>query len=141
MALTPHEQRKAKRLEAAKRKIEDFKRRGEVLPNGEIKLKDLDGTPFYVHPELIEGVGRYGEPTFALVEYKRRTAGPVLEMDSRVVNMDAASQPKLKHAPGRTVMSLGEPPGSSQGISTSGGDGSGGDGKGKQGGKPPKDGR
>lgn len=106
MNLTPHEQRKQERLEATKRQIEEYKKIGKVLPNGEIKVPDVDGSPLYIHPELIEGVGRYGEPIYALAKYKRRAAVPLRQtIRSRVKNEEA--QPKLKKVDG-TVLTLGK---------------------------------
>lgn len=84
MALTPHERRLQGRLEGAKRELEEYKKRGKVLDNGTIVVPDVDGSPLYIHPKLIEGKGRYGEPLYATAKYKRRAAVPLRELKSAV---------------------------------------------------------
>lgn len=108
MALTPHEKRLKGRIEGARRQLEEFKAMGEVLPNGEIKVPDVDGSPLYIHPELFEGVGRYGEPLYAMAKYKRRAAVPLRELQS--TPKDSKAQPKLMDMRANSPLKFGSAP-------------------------------
>jgi uncharacterized membrane protein YgcG len=108
LAMTPRERVRENRLKAARRKLENYKKTGEVLPNGEIKVTDVDGSPLYIHPKLIEGVGRYGEPLYATVKYKRRAAVPLRkEIKSMVPLKDS---PKVIDARHENILTFGTKP-------------------------------
>ena len=85
MALTPHERRMQGRIEGAKRQIEKYKKEGRVLDNGAIVVPDVDGTPLYIHPEIVEGKGRYGEPLYAMGTYKKRPAGELRTVNKNLL--------------------------------------------------------
>jgi hypothetical protein len=106
MALTPHERRLQGRLDGARRQLERYKKEGTVLPSGAIVVPDVDGTPLYIHPELVEGKGRYGEPLYAMGTYKKRAALPVRAQNRNL--LPEKNQPKLARA--RTSRSARSPP-------------------------------
>lgn len=132
MALTPHERRLKGRLEASKRKIEEYRKQGKVLENGTIVVPDVDGSPLYIHPKLIEGVGRYGEPLYAMARYKRRAGVPVNHKIE--AKMPANMQPKMVDLRDKKILTFGTKPGEDDGPSLSG-DGADGGGGGPKGGK------
>lgn len=144
MDLTPWEKRKKGRLEAGRREIEAYKRKGKVLENGTIKVPDVDGSPLYVHPELIEGTGRYGEPLYAMARYKRRAAVPIRKEVRSA--LPEAAMPKVKRLPkGETPLTFGEKPEHLKALESGGGlddaGGGGGDtGDNRDGPGKPKDG-
>ncbi|MDG2149070.1 MAG: hypothetical protein P8N09_06060 [Planctomycetota bacterium] len=106
MQITPHERKLAKNLADAREELEEYKRTGKVLKNGAIKVIDDGGTPMLVHPELIEGVGRYGEPLYMKATYKKRAAVPLLRDMKTPKN--AAAQPTMRKLPkGQTPITLG----------------------------------
>ncbi len=76
--LSPHEMRKKGRLEEAKRYLARVKQEGKDV-GGLIKIKDTSGDPLYVWPELIEGVGAYGEQKFMMAQVKRRAGVPLVQ--------------------------------------------------------------
>ncbi|RKY21952.1 MAG: hypothetical protein DRQ55_02705 [Planctomycetota bacterium] len=140
MALTPHERRLQGRLEGARRQLERYKREGTVLPSGAIVVPDVDGTPLFIHPELVEGKGRYGEPLFAMANYKKRAALPLRKKMRSL--LPEKNQPKMARA--KQKLSFSKRPsnsdggGASTGASSSSG---GGDAKKKnKGKKKPADG-
>jgi len=140
VAMTPRERLRQGRLEAARRELEEYKRTGTVLPNGEIKVADVDGSPLYIHPELIEGVGRYGEPLYAMAKYKRRAPVPLYkEIKSRA---KAKFEPKIVDARDKKLLKFGTKPSEEEddsgGGDSGGGTGAsaGGGGSGGGGGKP-----
>lgn len=142
VAMTPRERVRQSRLKAKRRELENYKNTGEVLPNGEIKTVDVDGSPLYIHPELIEGIGRYGEPLYATVKYKRRAAVPLRK---EIKSMAPAKfMPKILDVRHEDILTFGTKPseedddkgggnGGSKGAGTGGGKG-GGTGGGKGGG-------
>lgn len=135
MALTPHERRLQGRLEGAQREIEEYKKQGKVLENGAIVVPDVDGSPLYIHPKLIEGKGRYGEPLYATAKYKRRAAMPLRELKT---NIPDKAKPKLADARGKLKLGFEKKPGSENDRAGGAGadDGSGsGSGNGTKGGK------
>ena len=108
VAMTPRERLRQGRLEAAERELEEYKRTGTVLPNGEIKVADVDGSPLYIHPELIEGVGRYGEPLYAMAKYKRRAPVPLYkEIKSKA---KGKFEPNVVDARGKKLLKFGTKP-------------------------------
>lgn len=145
MNLTPYERRLKGRVEAAERKIEDYKQRGEVLDNGTIKVKDVDGSPLYVYPELLEGTGRFGEPKYLLATFKRRAPVPLRELRATPKREDL--KPKLLVPSKPIKLKTDEMPDSLKALQ-SGGSGEDGDGEsggggnkeGKKGAPPKKDG-
>ncbi|MCB9899173.1 MAG: hypothetical protein H6825_14305 [Planctomycetes bacterium] len=136
MALTPWEQRKKGRLEGAKREIERYKQEGKVLDNGAIKVKDVDGSALYIHPELIEGTGRFGEPLYVMAKYKRRAPVPLREYRGGPKN--PANQPKLGVIPkGQNLFTKPEKPESLKALESGGGGDDGQGGKGNKSGTKP----
>ena len=142
VAMTPRERLRQGRLEAARRELDEYKRTGTVLPNGEIKVADVDGSPLYIHPELVEGVGRYGEPLYAMAKYKRRAPVPLYkEIKSKAKEKFA---PKIVDGRGKKLLKFGTKPSEEDDGSGGGGDESGagtgasagGGGAGGGGGKP-----
>ncbi len=105
MNVTPRERKLQQRLDDARAQIERYKEIGEVLPNGAIKTVDRNGTELFVHPELIEGVGRYGEPLFMMATYKKKEAVPLLRNLKAPKSENMGKMRKLP--PGETVLSLG----------------------------------
>jgi hypothetical protein len=105
MVVTPHEQKKARLMAEAQEELEEYKRTGKILPNGAIKPLDANGTPLYVHPELIEGVGRYGEPLFMMATYKKKAAVPLLRDMKRPKAENVATMRVLPK--GQTPLTLG----------------------------------
>ena len=105
--VSPYERKLAQRLERAKRKLEKYKEEGTVLPNGEIKTKDENGTPLWVHPELVEGVGRFGEPFYMYATYKKRPAAPLLR-DMHRAPLKAANAKMKRLPPGETALQFGK---------------------------------
>jgi uncharacterized membrane protein YgcG len=131
VAMTPRERVRQNRLKKARRELENYKKTGEVLPNGEIKTVDVDGSPLYIHPELIEGIGRYGEPLYATVKYKRRAAVPLRK---EIKSMAPAKfMPKILDVRDQDILTFGTKP-SEQDDDKGGGNG-GGKGAGKGAGK------
>jgi hypothetical protein len=136
--LTPFEARKKGRLEAARREIEEYKKVGKILDNGAIKVMDDDGTPLYVHPDLIEGVGRYGEPLYAMAKYKRRPGVPLRDASQMPRPKAESAQPQVGRVkPGKSPINFGKKPDDErQPASAGGGTDSGGDDS-QAGGKQP----
>jgi hypothetical protein len=139
VAMTPRDRMKKGRLESARRELAEYKRTGITLPNGEIKVADVDGSPLYIHPVLIEGVGRYGEPIYAMAKYKRKAAVPLLtDIKSKA---DSKFNPSIVDGRGKKLLNFGTKPSEdeeSKGAGSSGsGDGSGG---GNAGGNKPSKG-
>ncbi len=133
MDLTPWERRMKGRLEQAERQIEQYKQEGKVLRSGAIKTKDIDGSPMYVHPELIEGTGRFGEPKYVMAKYKRRAPVPLREL--KATPKAPELQPKLAKAP-KGTLNFDEKTDAQKALESSGGVGSGdGDEGGWKGGK------
>jgi len=131
--VTPREKKLAKLLEHSKAQLERYREEGTVLPNGEIKVMDASGTPMWVHPELIEGVGRFGEPLYAMATYKKRPAVPLIA-EAKHPSSEAANA-KLRTLPkGKSALSLGKKPASIHDTSPAGG------GKGKKNKTPNKPG-
>lgn len=129
VAMTPRERMLKGRLEAELREIERYRKQGVTMPNGQIKVTDVDGEPLYIHPKLVEGVGRYGEPLYATVKYKRRAAVPVRKEIKSLLPEKA--RPTLMDARDKKILTLGTKPGEEdagppKGASTGGEDGSGG---------------
>lgn len=77
--LTPREQRKKSNLEEAKRKLKRIREQGKEVMPGVYRMKEENGEPTYYLSELVEGVGRNGEPLYMAVEYKRRPMVPLME--------------------------------------------------------------
>lgn len=103
-SLSPHEQRKKGRLEEARRELAQVRKVGkEVAPNV-FKIKDENGDPTYYYGDLIEGVGRNGEPLYLSAEYKRLPAVPLKEPRK----LPAKLTPKLQKEP-KKVLKLGKP--------------------------------
>jgi hypothetical protein len=117
MQITPHERKVAQNLVDARKEIEEYKRTGKVLKNGAIKVLDKGGTPMLVHPELIEGVGRYGEPLYMKAFYKKKAAVPLIK-DYRKVK-DTTAKPTMRKLPkGQTPITLGgKRPGKKKAVS------------------------
>ena len=139
VAMTPRARLRQGRLEAANRELAEYKRTGTVLPNGEIKVADVDGSPLYIHPVLIEGVGRYGEPLYAMAKYKRRAPVPLY----KEIKSKAKSKftPKVVDPRGKKLLKFGTKPSEEDDSSGDGGGESGGGpganaGGGAGGGKP-----
>ena len=89
-----------------------------------------------MHPKLVEGVGRYGEPIYAMAKYKRRPAPPLSERKTPSAEDAGARLGKLQ--PAGSVLTLGKkkkdegPEGAGSGSEDAGGGagaGSGGPGK------------
>ncbi|MHC4845384.1 MAG: hypothetical protein ACYTCU_04390 [Planctomycetota bacterium] len=78
-ALTPREQRKKSNLEEAKRKLKRIRETGKEVMPGVYRMKEENGEPIYYLSELVEGVGRNGEPMYMAVEFKRRPMVPLKE--------------------------------------------------------------
>ncbi len=94
-SLSPHELRKKGRLEETRRELEQIRKVGkEVAPNV-YKIKDESGDPTYFYGELIEGVGRNGEPLFMTAQFKRLPAVPLREAPK----LPAKVTPKLSKDP------------------------------------------
>jgi hypothetical protein len=135
MALTPHERRLQGRLEGAKREIEKYKEEGRVLESGTIVVPDVDGSPLYIHPELIKGKGRYGEPLYAMAKYKKR---PALPLTTPKNLLPAKNQPKVAKAKKGTLTFGTKPTADGEtgvGNTSAGGGAEGGKGKNKGKGK------
>lgn len=78
-SLSPRELRKKGRLEESRRELAQIRKVGkEVAPNV-YKIKDESGDPTYFYGELIEGVGRNGEPLYMTAQFKRLPAVPLRE--------------------------------------------------------------
>lgn len=77
--LSPWEQRKKANLEDAQRYLHQVKQEGKEVEGGLIRIRDTDGSPLYVYPELVEGVGANGEPLYMLAKVKRKAAVPLVE--------------------------------------------------------------
>lgn len=105
MEVTPHQRKLERRLEQAEQEIEQYKKTGKVLANGAIKTIDESGTPLYVHPELIEGKGRYGEPLFMMATYKKKAAVPLLSKYKAPKSEKMATMRKLPR--GQTPLTMG----------------------------------
>ncbi|MBM3984416.1 MAG: hypothetical protein FJ296_01805 [Planctomycetes bacterium] len=91
-SLSPHELRKKGRLEETRRELEQVRKVGkEVAPNV-YRIKDESGDPTYFYGDLIEGVGRNGEPLFMTAQFKRLPAVPVREAPK----LPAKLTPKVK---------------------------------------------
>jgi len=130
--VTPREKKLQWKLEQAQRKLDKYKKDGVVLPNGAIRVKDVDGSPLYVYPELVEGVDRYGEPKFLMATYKRRDPVPFVK-EPRQAPKNARAH--IKRAPKGTVK-FAEKPTPGAGANT--GDDEGEAGSGKSSDKPNK---
>lgn len=118
MSLTPHEKRISSRLEGARREIEEARKRGTVNDRGVIVVPDVDGTPLYIHPELIEAKGRYGEPLYLTAKYKRRAAAPLRELKQRVPEH---LTPKFKDLRDEVIVGFGDKPSQAGGAKAAGG--------------------
>lgn len=102
--LSPHEQRKKGRLEEARRELAQIRKVGkEVAPNV-FKIKDDTGDPTYFYGDLIEGVGRNGEPLYLSAQFKRLPAVPLQEPHK----VPAKLAPKLQKEP-KKALKLGKP--------------------------------
>jgi hypothetical protein len=78
-SLSPQELRRKGRQEETQRELEQIRKVGkEVAPNV-YKIKDESGDPTYFYGDLIEGVGRNGEPLFMTAQFKRLPAVPLRE--------------------------------------------------------------
>ncbi len=106
MSVTPKEAKMARIMEENLEKIEEYKRNGRVLDNGAIKTVDESGTPLYVHPELIEGVGRFGEPLWMMATYKKKNAVPLLRNRKAPKADKVATMRRLPK--GQTALTLGK---------------------------------
>lgn len=78
-SLTPREQRKKSNMESAKRKLKKIREQGKEVMPGVYRMIEENGEPIYYLSELVEGVGRNGEPMYVAVEYKRRPMVPLKE--------------------------------------------------------------
>jgi len=104
-SLSPHEQRKKGRLEEARRELAQIRKVGkEVAPNV-YKIKDETGDPTYFYGELIEGVGRNGEPLYLSAQYKRLPAVPLKEPKK----IPAKLAPKLSNKKPSKTLQFGKP--------------------------------
>jgi len=132
-ALTPREQRKKSNLEEAKRKLKRVKEQGKEVMPGVYRMKEENGEPIYYLSELVEGVGRNGEPLYMAVEFKRRPMVPLKQ--PRVLTGRAAP---TVHPVVQDAIEPLKPHGAEKSAETGGG-GTGG-GTGKQGAGDLKDG-
>ena len=110
VSVTPYEKKLERKMQQAEEKIAAYRKEGRVLPSGDIKVRDVDGKALYIHPEIIEGVGRFGEPFFATVQYKYRGGAPRLNGDNLM--LPPKLQPKAVRKPGMTLTTVQTPNGS-----------------------------
>ncbi|GJM20177.1 MAG: hypothetical protein DHS20C15_00920 [Planctomycetota bacterium] len=75
---TPMEIRRAEKLEKAKEDLAHYREIGELTEHGVIKVPDVDGKHYFVKNKIVEGVGRYGEPIYAIAKYKPRPLVPLV---------------------------------------------------------------
>ncbi len=98
-SLSPQELRKKGRLEETRRELAQIRKVGkEVRPNV-YRIKDETGDPTYFYGDLIEGVGRNGEPLFLSAQFKRLPAVPLREAPK----LPAKLTPKVKSAKGNLI--------------------------------------
>ena len=100
--LSPHEQRKKGRLEAAERELEKVKKIGKEVKPNVYKVKDDTGDPTYYYGSLIKGVGRNGEPLYLTAQFKRLPAVPLKTLPTLPPDL----QPKMKKDPIKAIAPL-----------------------------------
>lgn len=120
VALTPRERKKKSNLEEAKRKLKRIRETGKEVSPGVFRIKDENGTAIYYLDELVEGVGRYGEPLFMAVEWTRRPMVP-LKVPRVLTGKNA---PKVAPGVYKAIAPL-KPHSGAKSVSTSAGSGDG----------------